>query len=291
MNGLQRQIALAGLSVMVALGGCERSDQSLDKPTTTPSSQPAAVSCTGTSEDEPETELLAEARRWTRAEAAERLGARDRATVLSAAVQLARLAELDCLCLPEPLPVRVERRLRVEMLGEGLWGLGFASDADENVLRAPILLSAGGDAVRCATGTDEEAAYLQVSAYAALFPSIVVLPGRVCLAQLPLDDALRIKTGPGVRFSTGREGRYPHVGLVACVNDELVEVARYRWDPYEQRFHGPAVDKLPKPLGGKFELDIEGSPLLIPVGGEMPDPAPIIPPQRRGQPDERPIPV
>lgn len=57
-----------------------------------------------------------------------------------------------------------------------------------------------------------------------------------------------------------------------------VEVARYKWDPYELTFSGPAVDKLPDPPGGKFELNIADSHYLVPVGGEIPEPPPPKPP-------------
>jgi hypothetical protein len=56
-----------------------------------------------------------------------------------------------------------------------------------------------------------------------------------------------------------------------------VQVAQYRWDPYERMFFGPACDALPDPPGGTFELDIAASPLLQPVGGRIPAPPPIRP--------------
>lgn len=67
-----------------------------------------------------------------------------------------------------------------------------------------------------------------------------------------------------------------------------LEVARYRWDVYENSFAGPAADKLPDPPGGRFEMDLEASEALLPVGGELPPPMkntePPIPASQPGRP-------
>ncbi|MBI5864823.1 MAG: hypothetical protein HZB38_10000 [Planctomycetes bacterium] len=76
----------------------------------------------------------------------------------------------------------------------------------------------------------------------------------------------------------------------AAVEAEPTEAARFRWDPYESAFIGPAADKLPNPPGGRFEIDIPESKAFIPVGGDIPDAPPPVqqqPPQRR-RPDRPP---
>ena len=52
----------------------------------------------------------------------------------------------------------------------------------------------------------------------------------------------------------------------------MTQVGRYNWDPYEIAFSGPQCDKLPDPPGGQYELDLEASLALIPVGGVIPEP-------------------
>jgi len=86
------------------------------------------------------------------------------------------------------------------------------------------------------------------------------------------------------------ESGYPYVALLwrgsSAAEDEEgkagsaepVEVARYTWDPWELAFTGPLSDKLPDPPGGLFELELEQSEALIPVGGVIPEPPPIPPP-------------
>lgn len=62
-----------------------------------------------------------------------------------------------------------------------------------------------------------------------------------------------------------------------------VEVARYKWDPFELMFMGPARDYLPGSQEQIFEMELEQSTWLLPVGGIIgkPDPA------KRKEDDER----
>ncbi len=61
------------------------------------------------------------------------------------------------------------------------------------------------------------------------------------------------------------------------------EVARYKWDPFELMFMGPARDHLPGSDEQIFEMDLEKSTWLLPVGGIIGKPDPV----RRKEDDER----
>ncbi len=70
-----------------------------------------------------------------------------------------------------------------------------------------------------------------------------------------------------------------------AVSEGPIEAARYQWDPFESMFMGPAADKLPPPLKGRFELDLESSSWLQPVGGEIGEPDDISPPREEDEND------
>lgn len=66
-------------------------------------------------------------------------------------------------------------------------------------------------------------------------------------------------------------------------SDTEVEVARYKWDPFELMFMGPARDLLPGSQDQVFEMDLEKSTWLLPVGGIIGKPDPV----RSKEDDER----
>ena len=136
-------------------------------------------------------------------------------------------------------------------------------------------------------GIEEEVALLCCAEDAELFPHLLLLPGEVFILGDELQPALVAKSPPGLRFDLLFENDYPYVALLwrtpPTATDtarepapgKLVELARYNWDPWELAFSGPLCDQLPDPPGGLFELDLELSEALIPVGGVLPEPPEI----------------
>jgi hypothetical protein len=248
-------------------------------------------------EAEPQPEpspLLPESEAWSREEALAKLG--DGSARLSAAIRLVRLAEVAPLCVPDPLPPRIARRLRVVALSEALWALGWET-ADENRLRSPVLIDAAGEVTLPLQGVEEEVALLCCAEDAEVFPHLLFTPVRVLIVGDEVRPALVAKSPEGLEFELRSEDGYPYVALLwhgsaqvegedaPAVPGEPVEVARYKWDPWELAFSGPLSDKLPDPPGGLFELDLEQSEALIPVGGVIPEPPPIVPPKPEADDD------
>jgi hypothetical protein len=290
------------VSVCCALyagGGCTSDEQ----PETVPATQPAVVVlATQPAEPPPSppasqpSPLLPEFEAWSREEALARLT--DEAASLSAAVRLVGLAEADPLCVPDPLSAEVARRLRVVVLSETLWALGLGT-SDQGQLRSPVLIDAAGAVMLPVDGVEEEVALLWVAEDAELFPHVLTALERVWIVGEELHPALVAMSPMGLKFEVREEDDVPYVALlwrhrpeVADEGDqttggEPAEVARYTYDPYEFAFMGPLADKLPDPPGGLFELDLEQSEGLIPVGGEIPEPPPIEIPKfepREGEP-------
>jgi hypothetical protein len=214
--------------------------------------------------------IAAESEHWSREQAGAHLG--DPKLGISAAVRLVRLADVSALCVPTELSDAHVARLRLVGLGTQRWALGLADAKDPHRLRAPVLVSADGEVTLIGDGVEEELAVLHVSKDADVFPHLVVLPQRVILVNDDLVTAIVLKTCENVCFDLRQERGFSYVALVLTGAAKAVEVARYRWDPYELTFLGPAVDKLPDPPGGKFQIDLEASRRLEPVGGEIPPP-------------------
>ncbi|MBU0618260.1 MAG: hypothetical protein KKI02_11120 [Planctomycetes bacterium] len=284
---------IAWLVLMVT--GCS-SDIPPESPAATqPTSQFAATQPAEAPAPEPEPEpspLLPGYEAWSREEALAKLV--DESACLSAAVRLVRLAQAAPLCVPEPLPIKIARRLRVVALSESRWALGLAT-TDERRLAAPLLIGSDGAVTLPLEGVEEEVALLCCAEDAELFPHLLLLPGQVFILGDELQSALVAKSPSGLRFDLLFDGDYPYVALLwrpppatnqaeEPVLGEPVELARYRWDPWELAFSGPLCDKLPDPQGGLFELDLELSEALIPVGGVLPEPPKIETP--RVEPDE-----
>ena len=194
---------------------------------------------------------------------------------ISAAVRLVRLAEVRPLCVPEELTDATVSRLRLIQLSGGTWALGVADRRSEHALHAPLLIDADGGVTVVTEGAEEELLTLHVSDDADIFPHLLITPRQVWIGKLPPELALTRKSPDVVGFEWREQEGFGYVGLMLAGAEGRVEATRYHWDPYEMGFTGPAADNLPDPPGGKFSLDMENSPLLIPMGGEIPEPEPI----------------
>lgn len=217
--------------------------------------------------------LVAGWQSWSHDEALARLG--DEQAGISAAVRLVRLAEAEPLCAPAELTDASAGRLRLTRLSDSVWALGLVDGRSERVLHAPVLIGTDGQVETVASGVEEELLTLHVSEDADVFPHLLITPRRVLLAQLPLEAGIELKSPATVGFAAREQEGYSYVGLMLRRAGVWAEVARYLWQPYELGLAGPAMDALPDPPGGKFQMDMQASPLLIPVGGEIPEPEPL----------------
>lgn len=291
-----KRLRMGSCCAAFALGGC-----SSDEAPSPPASQPAAaVSATQpaqppASQPEPElSPLLPQSESWSREEALAKLASD--ATCVSAAVRLVRLARAAPLCVPDPLAADVARRLRVVALSESLWALGWGMP-DERCLRLPVLIDGAGEVTLPLEGVEEEVALLCWAEDAEFFPHLLITPERVLIVGEELQSALVTRSPAGLTLRLRNEDGYPYVALLwhgpwvaedgtaMPAGGEPLELARYRWDPWELAFLGPLSDRLPDPPGGLFELDLEQSEALIPIGGVIPEPPPIeTPPPAEGEP-------
>lgn len=248
-------------------------------PVTQPASQPAAA-------------MLPESTEWTRETALSRLHAENATEIerRSAAIRLARLAAVPIGCLPDQAPDKWLAGLRVLNLGSNRWAVGIAGEGPRTI-GMPALISSEGLVQALAPEAEEEAATLVVSDDAEIFPHLVITPLRVQIVNDEIRSALVAKSMGGARFAYRRkDDRWPYVGVLyiskpgstqqtqpADSNGEHIEVAQYRWDPDEGAFIGPERDLLPGSQVARFELDLRESKLLIPVGGEIPEPVNPVP--------------
>lgn len=288
-------------SLLLALPACSR--QSPPGPNTP---QPASQSAPNPPPTPPEPPAVIPASHdWSKAEALEKIAnaAADAPTRLSAAVRLVRLSSERPLCLPDPLPDELARHLRVLSLGKQGWALGLARDKRPRQVRSPVLIAPDGAVALPADGAEEEVAVLHASSRPESFPHLVITPQRVLLvADKPKPALLARSLGP-LRFDVRRREKFVYLALVlpqaaAAPQDSGgasgdagqtdVVVAEYRWDVYEETFSGPAADRLPPPHTGRFELDLNASPALLPIGGEMAASQPNVRPAPRPGPDDGP---
>ncbi|MBU0639891.1 MAG: hypothetical protein KKB50_13565 [Planctomycetes bacterium] len=265
---------VASAAVFACLLGC----RARDEPATTPTSRPASAP---TSQDAasaaPATDpLLPESYEWSNAEARAALADPDKG--LSAAVRLVRLHDATPLCVPDPLTAAMATRLRVLRVPPEQWALGYSESSNERCLHSPILVEADGTVTALAAGVDEELLRLYVSEDPDIFPHLLIWPQRVGILNAPEETALAL-TPPAEdaealcpHFELRLEDGYACVVLALAGEAGPVDVARYAWDPYELSFLGPAANKLPEPFVGRFDLDMEASTALQPVGGEIPKP-------------------
>jgi hypothetical protein len=149
-----------------------------------------------------------------------------------------------------------------------------------------VLIAMDGEVTLPATGFEEEVAVLHVSDDSDVFPHLIVTPTRVLWVADDVTSALVGKRLPHVAFSWVPNDGFPYIAMrLSGAVGESSELARYAWDPYEFAFMGPLADKLPDPPAGRFELDLEASKALVPVGGEIPEPEPLAQPQDQPQPE------
>lgn len=232
----------------------------------------------GTSQPAVSTLIAPESRNWTQEQAVAQL---DDATLgISAAVRLVQLRDAQPACLPGEPSDEVVERLRLVKVDEECWALGVAERERANHLRAPVLINAEGQVRALGVGLEEELLVLRVSKDARVLPHLLVSPARVRTITPDVQPAFALAEGEAPVWFEVREQRgYGYVALRASEQPE--EIARYTWDPDEEMFLGPAANRLPDPPGGRFELDLEASELLVPLGGELPEPKEMEPPEER----------
>jgi hypothetical protein len=289
--------AIASLTWAVLAGvACSSDDQPASPTASQPTTQAAATQPAPAPDPQPDPgPILTESETWSQDQALAKLS--DDATRLSAAVRLVRLADATPLCLPDPLPIELARRLRVMVLSESRWALGL-STTDQRRMASPVLIDSDGQVTLPAEGIEEEIALLCCAEDTELFPHLLLLHDHVLIVEDELQSALVARSPSGLHFNLLFDGDYPYVALLwrvpAQSDDEAdppvpaepVELTRYKWDPWELAFSGPLCDKLPDPPGGLFELDLEASEALIPVGGVIPEPPEIATPPAQAQEDE-----
>ncbi|MGE0479334.1 MAG: hypothetical protein AB7Q17_02560 [Phycisphaerae bacterium] len=279
-RGAREPIAIAALScVLLASAACDRGPApgaATDAPPPQGAPAVAGAAAPGPGETPAEPALappvdpiVAESSTWTREDAAAKLA--DDKLAVSAAVRLVRLSSVGHDEWPDPLPIETTLRLRVVRLSDELFGVGAIVDGREATLGPPLaLLSAAGE--REKLPWTERAWTLHVSHDADIFPHLLVSPRRVVNLANRDKAALVLKRPEGPFFSLRFREGYPYLALCLRPGADVVELAEYRWDPYELLFAGPAIDKLPDPPGGKYELDLKLSSGLTPLGGEVPPP-------------------
>jgi len=277
---------IAALSAILLLaGGCSSdvgsSTGAASQPATVTAAPPPATA-PAASVPPPPNPLLPERESWSRQEALLRLA--DEGARVSAAVRLVRLAGVRPLCVPDPLSAEFARQLRVVALSDASWAIGLRT-ADERQLCAPALICEDGRVVLPAAGPEEEIAVLHIAENPDIFPHLLITLERVWIVAAEPQSALLVKSPAGLWFDIRQDGGYAYVALLwqkrgagagaEAAGAAPVEVGRYKYDPYELAFLGPLADKLPDPPGGLYELDLEQSQALVPVGGVIPEPPPV----------------
>ena len=288
-------VALLGAS----LAGCDTGDQSTNTSDAAPVDASAPLEAVKTAQP-PKNPIDEESFDWTLPEALANL--EEPELGLSAAVRLVRLADVHVPMLPDPLPVAAARKLRLTALSDSAYALGVRDDDNERVVRTPLLIDLEGNVSE--PGDDGESFDLYVSRDGDVFPHLLISPTTVVNAASPDDEQIRLESTDSMWFEVRQENEVDYLALIhlggaeeneeteEAADDEAdapsavsepavvgpVEVARYQWDPFESMFMGPAADKLPAPLEGRFELDLEASAWLLPVGGEIGEPDAINPP-------------
>lgn len=284
----------AAVCLLAAAAGCDRPMPS-SQPTSVPARPVAATQAAATTPLVEASPLPPGWETWSAAQALARLSGAatasddDDADVqrwadlerVSAAVRLVRLTRTPAACVPPALSPDAARRLRVARVGGSRWALGRAG-ARERVLEAPVFIDAeGGVSPAADDAAAAGAARLYVSRDVEIVPHILVLPQAVLLVGDETTVAIAAARLNGAVFELRFRREYPYVALVCpgtlpLLEDppehDRAEAAQYRWDPDEPGFLGPAMDMLPDPCLGKFELDLGESKWLIAVGGEIPEP-------------------
>jgi hypothetical protein len=309
--GSERRAGGGAALLMLALLpiGCNEPPPSPAAPA--PASQPGGAAAEQTAPPPARNPILRESREWTAAQCVAFLGEETRA--ISAAARLVVLSGSQAALAADPLPAEVVARLRLVRVSNQFRVLGVAAEHDEAQLRTPVWIDGEGGVITLPEAC-ERTAVLHVAADADIFPHLVICGRVVFNAADPEHAALTVQRPEAVEFELRQQDRFRYVALVlrpaaepaaaqamlqpatrpaatrpashpAPAPSVAVEVVRYKWDPYELVFTGPAVDKLPDPPGGKFELNVAGSHYLVPVGGEIPEPPTPKPPPAEQEQD------
>lgn len=250
------------ISLTLAALGCNP-----PPPTGTPASMPAPPATAPV-----ESPLAPGAGQWSRDEAAQRLP--DDRLGISAAFRLTQLAGLTPDWAPVPLTPEAFEGARLRRLDDMRWIIGQEA---RGALRAPLLLLADGSVLPLVQGPEASLADFAPSEHPDSMPHVIVTPTRVLtLSANAPQPALSLRTPSPALFRVQMQDGYARVALH---DGDGVELVTYRWDALEGVFMGPAAEALPDPPGGRFELDLSASPLLMPVGGDIADapPEPEIP--------------
>ncbi len=261
LSGRRERVLACAVVVCVASAGCERPPP---PPGTSPTTQPAAPSRA----TEPIADLAPGWDTWTVEDAVARLD--DEQFALSAAVRLVRLAELQPVMLPDPLPADLAATLAVVRLADDQWAVGVPEIGAPDRLWGPVLIARDGGVTLIAEGTADPV-LLRISDNPEVFPHVAVARDEVVLPSRPDVSAIWLVGPESVGFAVRFEEGYPYIALVLW-DQRDIEVARYTWEPWELVFVGPAGDSLPDPPGGEFEMDLDLSELLEPVGGIIEEP-------------------
>ncbi|MBN2446470.1 MAG: hypothetical protein JXO22_07090 [Phycisphaerae bacterium] len=260
MDGCWVRRTFVALLMATLVGGCDQ------KPPAQPSSNSSKPTDAARVETPPV--IIPESADWSAEEALVKLGDRDAA--VSAAVRLVLLAGAEPVALPDPLPLEVAETLRVVNLGEAGWALGIADRLRVDRLWGPVLIGPDG-AVMLVMEDSTDAVALCIAKEPEVFPHLLISRGEVRLLSKPEESALMLIGPPAVGFALRHERGIPYVALVLWADRER-ELTRYTWQPYEKVFYGPAMSALPADGGGVFELDLEDSAALEPVGGIIEEP-------------------
>jgi len=253
-----------GVAALMIVTGCERKSTATSQPAPQPEEQVSTDNLTL---------LPAESRVWTRDEALAHLD--DEKLAVCAAVRIVQLSDTVPLCLPGELCDNLIKRLRLVQLNEAYHALGLTDFRDERRLYAPVLITVTGDVEQLAEGVEEECLSLHIAEDPDVFPHVAVVPGRVLLIEDVVAVALSLEPTEQARFELRRFKDFPYISLVALHAADEDEAARFAWEPYELVFTGPAIDMLPDPPGGRFNIDMELSERLEPMGGLLPEPEEI----------------
>ncbi len=222
---------------------------------------------------------------WSAAEARARLA--EPSVAVSAAIRLVRLSKLDVLCVPDRMSAAWLARLRVVEIGADGFALGVADPRNARRLRCPVLFDADGRVQQVVTGPDEELLVLHLGDTQS-FPHVAYVPDQVWVIEDELISAILAAPGVKARFDVRAEADGEVLVLLTQSGAGETEAARYVWSTSELAFMGPAALDLPDPPGGMFEVDLDSSERLEPVGGQMPAPKENPPPPEDREP--RPMP-
>ncbi|MBL8880091.1 MAG: hypothetical protein JNG88_13310 [Phycisphaerales bacterium] len=270
--------SLAGLIFLVCVAlpiGCERSPQT--PPNKSPgtagpsaSSQPATPAFKAPAAAKPP--LNPESKQWTREQAAAHLD--DAEAAVSAAIRLIELGAPESPHLTGDWTAERVKAVRVMPLGDAEHVFGVVDEGNDKLLKDVVRIAADGG-VAALSIEEMPNARVYASPDRDLFPTLVIGDRQIRVLSDLETEALTIEAPETLRFDLREKDDITAIVLMLDVGGGPVEAARYRWDPYELTFIGPACDQLPDPPGGKFQLDLKRSAALTPMGGELPPPPKI----------------